>query len=71
MLMGGGGRGVLSFVCDCVGGLCGMCVDLRACLRVLQEECNSCWGGGRDSYWRGGGVCRESGREEMLAMILC
>lgn len=54
MLMGGGGRGVLSFVCDCVGGLCGMCVDLRACLRVLQEECNSCWGGGRDSYWRGG-----------------
>lgn len=32
MLMGGGGRGVLSFVCDCVGGLCGVCVWI--CVRV-------------------------------------
>lgn len=45
------GKGVPSFVFDCVGGMCicavWMCVVV--CESVfLQKECNSCWGGGKD-----------------------
>lgn len=46
------GKGVPSFVFDCVGGMCRLlrvdaCVCARPCF--CERNCNSCWGGGRDS----------------------
>lgn len=42
------GKGVSSVVFDCVGGVC---VLLRAYASQFfcEGNCNSCWGGGRDS----------------------
>lgn len=38
MLMGGGGKGVPSFVFDCVGGMCVLRVWMSVCLRVCVFE---------------------------------
>lgn len=51
-------EGGVSFVFHCVGGMCICGVWMYACVCesvVLQEECNSCSGGGRDSSGRAKG----------------
>lgn len=61
-------KGGLSFVFDCVGGMCVACgcacVSASPCF--YERNCNSCSGGGMDS--RRGVLSAFCGHEEMLAI---